>query len=91
MKMATTLVLLCGLLFGQHTHATEAKTQRPQWVIILTVTDVSTGSLVEKRELDADLQFDDLAQCRSIVARVGAIPPSDHFTAVLTCRKAASN
>jgi hypothetical protein len=91
MKMATTLVLLCGWLFGEHTDATEAKTQRPHWVIILTVTDVNTGAQLEKRELDAELQFDDLAQCRSIVAGAGAIPPSDHFTAVLTCRKVASN
>ena len=91
MKMATTLVLLCGLLFGRPTYATEANTQRPQWVIILTVTDVNTGAQLEKRELDPNLQFDDLAQCRSIVARAGAIPPSGHFTAVLTCRKAASN
>ena len=91
MKMATTLVLLCALLFGRHTYATEANTERPHWVIILTVTDVSTGAQVEKRELDADLRFDDPAHCRSIVAKVGAIPPTEHFTAVLTCRKVASD
>jgi hypothetical protein len=34
MKMATTLVLLCGLLFGQHTYATEPKTQRSQWGVM---------------------------------------------------------
>jgi hypothetical protein len=91
MKMATTLVLLCGLLFGRHTYATEANTQRPHWVIILTVTDATTGAQVEKRELDANLQFDDPAQCRSLVAKVGAVPASDHFTAILTCWKVPSD
>jgi hypothetical protein len=91
MKMATTFVLLCGLLFGRHTYATEANTQRPRWVIILTVSDRTTGARIEKRELDADLQFDNPAQCRSLVSKVGAVPPSDHFTAVLTCRKVASD
>ena len=84
------VVLLPGLLVGQHTQAREARIERPHWVIILTLTDRFTGAQFEQQELDPNLQFDDRAQCQSIVAEVGAIPATDHFSAVLTCRKVTS-
>ena len=83
------VALLSGLLVGQ-TQAREARIERPHWVIILTLTDRMTGAQFEQRELDPDLQFDDRAQCQSIVAEVGAIPATDHFAAVLTCKKVTS-
>jgi hypothetical protein len=61
--------------------------RRPHWVIILTVTDLTTGAHFEKRELDASLQFDDPVQCRSIVAKVGLIPATEHYAGALRCRK----
>ena len=84
------VALLPGLLVGQHTQAREARIERPHWVIILTLTDRFTGAQFEQQELDPNLQFDDRAQCQSIVAEVGAIPATDHFSAVLTCRKVTS-
>ena len=84
------VALLPGLLVGQHTQAREARIERPHWVIILTLTDRFTGAQFEQQELDPNLQFDDRVQCQSIVAEVGAIPATDHFSAVLTCRKVTS-
>ena len=84
------VALLPGLLVGQHTQAREAGIERPHWVIVLTLTDRFTGAQFEQQELDPNLQFADRAQCRSIVAEAGAIPATDHFSAVLTCRKVTS-
>jgi hypothetical protein len=81
------MALLLGLLVGRLTEAREASIEGPRWVIILTLTDRTTGAQFEQRELDPNLQFDDRAQCQSMVAKVGAIPATDHFAAVLTCRK----
>jgi hypothetical protein len=80
-------MLLFGLALKMHAHADPDQIAPTRWVIILTITDRSTGARVERRELDANSQFDNLRQCRSLVTDVGPIPVSDHFRAVLTCRK----
>jgi hypothetical protein len=86
MTRAIALVLLLGVLVTMCTHANEAQVTRPRWVIVLTITDRITGTQVEQRELQVDLTFDDLGHCRSFVTRVGPIPSTDNFAAVLTCR-----
>jgi hypothetical protein len=88
--VTVSMALLFGMLAGGHAQARETRIERPHWVIILTLTDRFTGAQFEQQELDPNLQFDDRAQCQSIVAEVGAIPATDHFSAVLTCRKVTS-
>jgi hypothetical protein len=87
MKMAIALVLVCGMLMSMCAHARDASVRRPHWVIILTITDSTTGKRVEQKELDPNMEFDDANECKSMVARVGAIPGSGSFAAALTCRK----
>jgi hypothetical protein len=87
MKVAMALALLSGLLVNLHVHARDAQVARPHWIILMTITDRTTGALLERRELDSDLEFDDPHECKSIVAKAGPIPASDHFSAVLTCHK----
>jgi hypothetical protein len=83
------LVLMCGVLLSMcaHAHAHDANVTRPHWVIILTITDSTTGKQVEQKKLDPDLEFDDMNECKSIVAKVGAVPATDNYAAALTCRK----
>jgi hypothetical protein len=91
------LVIGFACLFGVATAATaappaqahsSAQALHAHWIILLTVTDRSSGAQVEKKELAPDLQFVNATECRSIVAKAGPIPASEHFSAVLTCRKA---
>ena len=84
---AIALVLLSGVLVSMYTHADEAQVTRPRWVIVLTLTDRITGTQVEQSELQVDLTFEDLGHCQSFVARVGPIPSTDNFAAVMTCRE----
>ena len=87
MKWTIPLVLLCGLLVSMCAQANDAKGTHPRWVIVLTVTDTTTGELLEKRELDPELEYDDPIKCESIVARVGPIHTSGNLALALTCRK----
>ena len=87
MNKALALVLLLGVLLSVCSHAGAAEIVHPRWVIVLTVTDLTTGTKLEQRELDPRLQFDDLGHCKSVVAKAGPIPSSDHFGAVITCLK----
>ena len=91
MPRAIALMLLFGLALKMYAHADPAQIARARWVIILTITDRNTGARLERHELDSDSQFDNLRQCRSLVTNVGPIPASDHFRAVLTCRKVERN
>jgi len=84
---AIALVLLFGVLLSMCAHAAEAQVTGPRWFIVLTITERTTGAQVEERELDGNVTFDDLGECQSFVARVGPIPSSDNFAAVLTCHK----
>jgi hypothetical protein len=90
MKIAIALVLLWGVLVTQCAHADNAQITRPRWVIVVTITDLSTGKQLEQRELGSELEFDDPKECKSIVAEVGPIPPGDHMAVALTCRKVAT-
>jgi len=81
------LLVVCVLWVSMCAHAEEASAMYRRWSIILKVTDLTTGTTVEQRELDSDLRFDDRMECKSIVAKVGHIPASDHFIAALMCRK----
>jgi hypothetical protein len=88
MKMAIPLALLWGLVVSPSAHADSAKIARPQWAIVLTITDRTTGTQLKQRELDSELKFDDRSECELIVAKVGPIvPPSDDLAVVLTCRE----
>jgi hypothetical protein len=84
---ANVSVLLCLLFFSMCAQAADAEATHSYWAIILTITDLATGAQLEQRELDSDLRFDGPIECKSIVAKVGHIPRSDHFAAALTCRK----
>jgi hypothetical protein len=86
MKWTIPLVLLCGSLISMCAQADDAKGTRPRWVIILTVTDTTTGTRVEQ-DLDPELEFDDPVKCDSILARVRPIPMSGNLASALTCRK----
>jgi len=87
MNKTTASVLALGLLLSMCTHARAAQVVRSRWVIVLTLIDLSTGKKLEERKLDPRLQFDDLRECKSVLSLVGPIASSNHFGAVLTCRK----
>ena len=91
MSRAIALMLLFCLALTMYAHADPAQIARPHWIIILTITNRNTGARIEQLELDANSEFDTLRHCKSIVAIVGTIPASDHFRAVLTCRKVERN
>ena len=87
MKMAIALGLLFGFWFGQCAHAAEPNWRHPHWVIIATLIDRATGERLKQIKLGGpELKFDDPAQCKSIIGKVHPTP-SEHVTAVLTCRK----
>jgi hypothetical protein len=88
MKMAISLALLSwGLVVSLWAHADSAPVTHPVWVIVMTITNVTTGEQIEEQELDPELEFDDLAQCESIVAKAGPIPESHELATVLACRE----
>jgi hypothetical protein len=87
MKVTIALILLWGLVVSPCAHADTTKLTRPRWAIVMTVTDRTSGELLEQRELDTELEFDDVAQCESIVARVGPIADDHSLAIVLTCRE----
>jgi hypothetical protein len=87
MKWAMPLLLLCGLMVNIRAHADDAKVTQPHWIIILTITDLTTGAQLVQDELDSQLKFDDPIKCKSMVALIGPIPTSGDFGAALACRK----
>jgi hypothetical protein len=87
MKWTIPWVLLCGLLVSMCVQAHDARGANPRWAIVLTITDPTTGALLEQGELDSELEFDDPIKCKSILARVGPIPTRGNLTLALTCRK----
>jgi len=87
MKWTKLLILLCGLLAIICALAEDAKGTHSRWVIILTLTDATSGKLVDQGDLDADLEFDDAIKCESILDRVRPIPVSGNLAVALTCRK----
>ena len=89
MKLAIALVLLVGFLVSQYAHAVESNMRHPHWVIIATLIDRATGERLKQIKLGGpELKFDDPAHCKSIIGKVHPTP-SEHVTAVLTCRKVA--
>src|SRR5258708_22724116 len=91
MKWTKLLILLCGSLVSICALADGAKGTHSRWVIILTLSDRTSGKLVEQGDLDAELEFDDAIKCESILARVGPIPVSGNLAVALTCRKGDRN
>jgi hypothetical protein len=91
MKWTILLILLCGSLVSIGAPADDAKGMHSRWVIILTLTDTASGTLVEQGDLDAELEFDDPGKCQSILAGVRPIPVSGNLAAALTCRKVDRN
>lgn len=90
MKMAIALVVLFGFLAGQCVRAEESKIPRPQWRIVVTIIDRTTGRQLDQRKLtDRALVFHDPGTCNSIIARIRPVGDS-HTSAVLTCRQVGS-
>jgi hypothetical protein len=88
MKVAIVWALLWALVVSPCAHADSAKIARPQWAIVMTITDRTTGAQLKQRELDSELKFEDRSECELIVAKVGPIVPSnDNLAVVLTCRE----
>lgn len=87
MKWIAPLVLLCGSVVGMCARADEAKGTHPRWVIILTITDSTTGETLEQRELGPELEYGDSAECESMTARLGPLRTTGNLAASLTCRK----
>jgi hypothetical protein len=88
MKMAIALVLLFGFLVSQ-AYAAESSLLHPHWVSVATLVDRATGERLKQIKLGGpELVFDDLVRCKSIVGKVHP-SPSEHVTAILTCRKVA--
>jgi hypothetical protein len=91
MKWTILLMLLCGSLVGICAPADDAKGTHSRWVIVLTLTDTTSGKLVEQGDLDAELEFDDPSRCQSVLARIHPIPTSVNLAVALTCRKVDRN
>jgi hypothetical protein len=88
MKWTIPLVLLCGSLVSLCAQADDAKGTHPRWVIVLTVTNQTTGQVLEQGEFDdPKLEFDDPIKCKSVLARVDPIPMRGNLAVALTCRK----
>jgi hypothetical protein len=88
MKVAIVWALLWALVVSPRAHADSAKIARPQWTIVMTITDRTTGAQLKRRQLDTELEFDDPSECELIVAKVGPIAsPGHNLAVVLTCRE----
>ena len=77
MKNVIALLWYWGLMFTQCAHANDAQIKRPEWIIVATFIDLTTGERIEECELSFELRFGDPTDCKSIVDGVGPIPPSD--------------
>ena len=86
LKMVWMSCLFGAPAVSLHVHADDAKVTRPVWVIVVTLTNRTTGKRVREDELDPEMRFDNQAQCERLVAQAGSIPGTDDFSVVLTCR-----
>jgi hypothetical protein len=90
MKSMIGLVFGWGLLVSLWAHADGAEISRPFWVIVVTVTDKTTGERTKWEEIVSDLRFNDRAQCELIVTQAGSICDGHDLATVLTCRQITS-
>src|SRR6266849_3890717 len=74
MKNVIALLWYWGLMFTQCAHANDAQIKRPEWIIVATFIDLTTGERIEECELSFELRFGDPTDCKSIVDGVGPIP-----------------
>jgi hypothetical protein len=87
MRISTALMLLVFVLLVAECAHADTPVQHSCWVIIATVIDRITGERIQQSELqDHELEFDDAAKCKAVVARVHPVQSGD-FTTVLRCRK----
>jgi hypothetical protein len=87
MKMAIALPLLLGPVVSLFAQVDSTPIAPPVWIIVVTITDVTTGKQIEQQQLDSELEFEDQLQCESVLAKVAPIPERHHLAAVLTCRE----
>ncbi|HEY0799888.1 MAG TPA: hypothetical protein VGD54_03530 [Steroidobacteraceae bacterium] len=81
-------VLLCGLLVTLGARADSVESTRPRWIIVLTITDQNTGARLDQKKIGgSEVEFDNLNECKTVVALAGPIRTSEGMVAVLTCRK----
>ena len=59
----------------------------PRWGIVVTVTDTTTGELLEQHELDPEFEYNDPVKCQAMAARLGPIRAPTNLAAALTCRR----
>jgi hypothetical protein len=86
MKMLMSMGLLCGLLAGQPV-AEAPKIERPHWVIVATVIDLSTGAALRQSVIEgAGMKFDDPGECESILHKVPTVL-TDRVAVILTCAR----
>jgi hypothetical protein len=87
MKCSILLVLLCGSLVSICALADDAKGTHSRWGIVVTVTDTTTGELLEQHELDPELEYNDPVKCQAMAARLAPIHAPTNLAAALTCRR----
>jgi hypothetical protein len=90
MKSMIGLVFGWGLLVSLWAHADGAEISRPFWVIVVTVTDKTTGERTKWEEIFSDLRLNDRAQCESIITKAGSMRDGHDLATVLTCRQIIS-
>lgn len=91
MKWTIPLILFCGSLVSNCALAGDAKGMHSRWVIVLTLSDTTSGKLVEQGDLDAELEFDAAIKCESILAKIRPNRVSGNLAVALTCRKVDRN
>src|SRR5258708_13368561 len=87
MKWTKLLILLCGSLVSICAPADDAKGTHSRWVIILTLTDTTSGKLVEQSDLDAELEFAEAIKCESLLSGVRPIPVRGNLAVAPPFRK----
>jgi hypothetical protein len=87
MKWTKLLILLCGSLVSICALADDANGTYSRWIIILTLTDTTSGKLVEQGDLDAEFEYNDPVKCQAMAARLGPIRAPTNLAAALTCRR----
>jgi hypothetical protein len=90
MKSMIGLVFGWGMLVSLWAHADGAAISRPFWVIVVMVTDKTTGERKQWEEIVTDLRFNDRAECELIATKAGSIRDGHDLATVLTCRQIIS-
>jgi hypothetical protein len=57
MKMAIALALLLGPVVSLFAQVDSTPIARPVWIIVVTITDVTTGKQIEQQQLDSKLEM----------------------------------